>query len=585
MTASASTNEKCYGIVLAGQNDCGAGAGTTCAGTSTIDYQGNAWSAVPKGDCEKYGVEEGNPKFALPGDRRGSLAKVNRDLPPGVKVEETTVRATAKANQAETKLADSVDTRSSTSAQEDDTQTLAAVGDLGLKPKFGDIDGVYYTDVAGDREACHQAVKNKIALCRQNVGFEVNTKDRQYPGCLPIFEEQARSCVDHFRSEAYKCDGSGSARIEDFGDFGCTVTEAVVEKEGETAGTDHFRVAYYDELVCVGPDGEMMEVPFTARMPSLSDGTCVGFVEVERTLTCDTRRWSCDIGLDCTRYDLSDEELGECTQAWIEEPLASYEEYEDEARDLAESARVDHSTAMAVARERVMQAIHNIGVLKEQSSADVTEAAQVADTDEPTVETAAMVKEAGETAVGTNIELPSPDTCLSIDEIEVDRMGSWDMHLKFSNTCDIEILLHLVFLDRQWGPMAEEYGHVGKISHITRFPGYSSPKTAELYGTIIGPGKETLYPAYGPTLDSRTGTWHGEWFACAEYHPVSVHESAGYATCKASNKPDNYWACPDGTPIPSEYSELLELTDHLEQYQYTKGSGRERTGDFCAERE
>ena len=248
VTASAGTNEKCYGIVLAGQNDCGAGAGTTCAGTSTIDYQGNAWSAVPKGDCEKYGVEEGNPKFALPGDRRGSLAKVNRDLPPGVKVEETTVRATAKANQAETRLTDPVDTRSSTSTQEDDTQTLAAVGGLGLKPKFGDIDGVYYTDVAGDREACHQAVKNKIALCRQNVGFEVNTKDRQYPGCLSIFEEQARSCVDHFRSEAYKCDGSGSARIEDFGGFGCTVTEAVVEEEGETADvTESVEAADMDE--------------------------------------------------------------------------------------------------------------------------------------------------------------------------------------------------------------------------------------------------------------------------------------------------------------------------------------------------
>ena len=102
VTASASTAEKCYGIVLAGQNDCGAGAGTTCAGTSTIDYQGNAWSAVPRGDCEKYGVEEGNPKFVLPGDRRGSLAKVNRDLPPGVKVEEMPVRKAAVKEESGT---------------------------------------------------------------------------------------------------------------------------------------------------------------------------------------------------------------------------------------------------------------------------------------------------------------------------------------------------------------------------------------------------------------------------------------------------------------------------------------------------
>lgn len=45
--------EKCYGVALKGKNDCKAGAGTTCAGTSKVDYQGNAWSLVPKGTCEK----------------------------------------------------------------------------------------------------------------------------------------------------------------------------------------------------------------------------------------------------------------------------------------------------------------------------------------------------------------------------------------------------------------------------------------------------------------------------------------------------------------------------------------------------
>jgi len=43
--------EKCYGVALAGENDCAAGPGTTCAGTSTMDYQGNAWSLVPEGTC------------------------------------------------------------------------------------------------------------------------------------------------------------------------------------------------------------------------------------------------------------------------------------------------------------------------------------------------------------------------------------------------------------------------------------------------------------------------------------------------------------------------------------------------------
>ena len=43
--------EKCYGVAAKGQNDCFAGAGTTCAGTSTVDYQGNAWKLVAKGSC------------------------------------------------------------------------------------------------------------------------------------------------------------------------------------------------------------------------------------------------------------------------------------------------------------------------------------------------------------------------------------------------------------------------------------------------------------------------------------------------------------------------------------------------------
>ncbi|HUR43437.1 MAG TPA: DUF2282 domain-containing protein [Aestuariivirga sp.] len=49
--ANALEMEKCFGIALKGQNDCAAGEGTSCAGTSTIDYQGNAWKLVLKGTC------------------------------------------------------------------------------------------------------------------------------------------------------------------------------------------------------------------------------------------------------------------------------------------------------------------------------------------------------------------------------------------------------------------------------------------------------------------------------------------------------------------------------------------------------
>ena len=50
-SAQAASKEKCYGVSLKGQNDCAAGAGTTCAATSKVDYQGNAWKLVEKGNC------------------------------------------------------------------------------------------------------------------------------------------------------------------------------------------------------------------------------------------------------------------------------------------------------------------------------------------------------------------------------------------------------------------------------------------------------------------------------------------------------------------------------------------------------
>lgn len=51
--AQAADKEKCYGVAMKGKNDCAAGPGTTCAGTSKVDHQGNAWSFVAKGTCEK----------------------------------------------------------------------------------------------------------------------------------------------------------------------------------------------------------------------------------------------------------------------------------------------------------------------------------------------------------------------------------------------------------------------------------------------------------------------------------------------------------------------------------------------------
>lgn len=81
--AAQAADVKCFGVSMAGQNDCAAGPGTTCAGTSKVDYQGNSWTLVKEGTCET-----GTPVLAksgeaveLPDGRMGSLEALDRDLP------------------------------------------------------------------------------------------------------------------------------------------------------------------------------------------------------------------------------------------------------------------------------------------------------------------------------------------------------------------------------------------------------------------------------------------------------------------------------------------------------------------------
>ena len=62
--AIAAHKEKCFGVALKGQNDCAAGPGTTCQGTSTVDFQGNAWKFVRGGTCTS---------IELPNGKQGSL--------------------------------------------------------------------------------------------------------------------------------------------------------------------------------------------------------------------------------------------------------------------------------------------------------------------------------------------------------------------------------------------------------------------------------------------------------------------------------------------------------------------------------
>ena len=75
--AVAEDMEHCFGVAMAGQNDCKAGEGTTCAGTSKVDYQGNAFKLVPVGTCVTMEL----PAAADGTARMGSLEKLDRDMP------------------------------------------------------------------------------------------------------------------------------------------------------------------------------------------------------------------------------------------------------------------------------------------------------------------------------------------------------------------------------------------------------------------------------------------------------------------------------------------------------------------------
>ena len=65
--AVAAHKEKCFGVALKGQNDCAAGPGTTCQGTSTVDFQGNSWKFVQGGTCTS---------IVVPGGKHGSLTPI-----------------------------------------------------------------------------------------------------------------------------------------------------------------------------------------------------------------------------------------------------------------------------------------------------------------------------------------------------------------------------------------------------------------------------------------------------------------------------------------------------------------------------
>ncbi len=325
--------------------------------------------------------------------------------------------------------------------------------------------------------------------------------------------------------------------------------EAGQDLAERTEEASHMKTESWKQPICVNEDGDMVHIQLYDLYPALEVGTCVGAVEVVKTTTCDTRTSACV--WPCPQGDQ------ECYAEWTSEPEWPYEDYEDDARAVAATARRDAASTRDQGLAAVL-AFHEF--LRRLTQGEATDGEDTTAAIE--VEEDAAREDTGSSFTDTTAsDLPSPETCAIVREIDAESTwGDPEKHVEIANQCSTTVLLHIAFVHRvktEWG------GNYGKIENIWRMPGWGPPEQSDLYGEIIAPGGSTLYPAYGPTQDSQ-GNWHGEYFACVQYHPLSVHEAAGYASCKASKIPEFYWGCPDGTPYPSE------ITDE---------------GDFCRDRE
>ncbi len=79
------------------------------------------------------------------------------------------------------------------------------------KPKFGDVGGMFFTNLPEERKPCHETIDRMIYSCTANTTFISHELNREYASCLPVFEKQAQECVSHFEGERTKCNAGGDS--------------------------------------------------------------------------------------------------------------------------------------------------------------------------------------------------------------------------------------------------------------------------------------------------------------------------------------------------------------------------------------
>ena len=136
-----------------------------------------------------------------------------------------------------------------------------------LKPKFGDVDGIYFTNLPAGRKPCLETIDRMVYSCTANTTFISHDLNNQYPDCLPIFERQAEQCVRHFEQERQKCYASDSSAPEQ-------PAAEIVSSSSDDAGDMEIEGFSFG---CMTPDGE-------TRKPSHGgvDGKLFGNLPAER---------------------------------------------------------------------------------------------------------------------------------------------------------------------------------------------------------------------------------------------------------------------------------------------------------------
>ena len=312
--------------------------------------------------------------------------------------------------------------------------------------------------------------------------------------------------------------------------------------DDQTPADDYMKVVTWKRPLCVVDDGTLARMHTGQIYPAIVVGVCVGIVEAEVTGRCDTRTSECD-------WPCGD---GKCYEEWTGDPDWPFSEYADQARAVAEAARIDPGAMQA----------DGFAKLEEYMARQRDEMPQVQAATEAQI-TAVIEEDVHEDNNGSATELPSPDSCFSVEEvIPCDHRDNpstecRQTHLKITNSCPASVQLYMTFVRHYWGDYAESQGLIGRIENLWRFPNNpdgpykrviedNNDVESDQWATLLEPGQATRYTAYGSVLDAY-GVWRGKYFICAQYHPLSVHESTEYATCQASNVPKYYWTCfPDG---------------------------------------